>query len=124
MIKEYLRNEIILFFLLLFFISKEHYQRNAHILYTKEYSLCKSMLGYTNYISQNSLCELPCFIKNKYTITNRTYGWCKPNNISLIRNESYIYVSNDGYIIFYNFNSNNNKSEEKIKKIYVNNYKI
>lgn len=81
-------------FHMLFYINK-----NKYMYIFGENSLCNSMIGNTNYLIVNTLCDIPCFLKPHYNIPNTTYGSCsKKVNISFNRNGDYISFNEDGFV--------------------------
>lgn len=112
----YLFKIFFLFLLFYIFINNKHYNYKFG-----ENSLCNSILGYTNYISDKNLCDISCFKEPKYNIPNTTYGSCI-NNIDVIfeRIENYISFNENGYINFLNFNKRTGFVENTIHvRVYL-----
>lgn len=103
-----------LFIILLLLVSL--FKNNKLYIYqVGENSLCNSILGYTKYVNDKNLCDLPCLKTPQYNIPNTTYGSCN-NNVDVIfeRIDNYITFNRNGYISFLNFNKRNGFVEKTV----------
>lgn len=84
------------------------------------YSLCRSILGYTRYIKGGILCNIPCFIKPAKDVPFNTYGYCsKRDSIKIKRLNNNIYVNENGFISFVSYKTNSNLESTKFIQIHV-----